>query len=251
MYVLIKKCRYWPRHVPGDNIITHFTNEEVGKADAIKGVLDDVPFYLFVMKEPDYVMQIMSMSGTLGNLGEEKTWHFTINGACQVVKFCYPEVVHNHYAYRDMIDNHNSQHMHPISMEETWMTARWPNHVSCFLLAVTMVNTQNAGVYFYHLPKVNSLFACKLIAQQLIKNRYLIAKQSARKQTRYGATIHCLVALPTFRKFENGQLVKCKSKYQTWYCSCKQVPVRTYCACSPGILWCQECYSENIRWRPQ
>ena len=80
-HALIKKCHYWPRHVPGDDIIMHFTNEEVGKVDAIKGVLDDVPFYLFAMKEPDYMMQIMSMYGTLGNLGEEKTWHFTINGA--------------------------------------------------------------------------------------------------------------------------------------------------------------------------
>ena len=46
-HALIKKRRYWPRHVPRDHIIAHFTNEEVGKADAIKGVLDDVPFYLF------------------------------------------------------------------------------------------------------------------------------------------------------------------------------------------------------------
>ena len=155
------------------------------------------------------------------------------------------EVVHNHYTYRDVIDNHNSQRMHPISMEETWMTAHWPNHVFCFLLVVTMVNVQNAGVYFYHLPKVDSLFARKLIAQQLIENRYLIVEQSARKQTWHGEMIHHLVALPTFKKFENGQLVKCKSKYQTWYCSCKQLHVRTYCTCSPGILWCQECYSEH------
>ena len=203
-HALIKKRHYWPRHVPGDDIIVHFTNEEVGKADAIKGVLDDIPFYLFVMKEPDYVMQIMSTYGTLGNLGQEKTRHFTINGACQVVKFCYPEVVHNHHAYRDVIDNHNSQRMHPISMEEMWMTARWPNHVFCFLLAVTMVNVQNAGVYFYHLPKVDSLFARKLIAQQLIENRYLIVEQSARKRTWRGEMIHHLVALPTFKKFKNG-----------------------------------------------
>ena len=84
------------------------------------------------------------------------------------------------------------------------MTACWPNHVFCFLLAVTMVNVQNAGVYFYHLPKVNSLFAYKLIAQQLIDNRYIIIKQSARKQTQHGETIHHLVALPTFKKFKNG-----------------------------------------------
>ena len=71
------------------------------------------------MKEPDYVMQIMSTYGTLGNLGQEQTWHFIVNGVRRVVKCCYPKVVHNHYAYRDVIDNHNLQHMHPTSMEET------------------------------------------------------------------------------------------------------------------------------------
>ena len=39
------------------------------------------------------------------------------------------------------------------------MTTCWPNHMFCFLLAVTMVNVQNAGVYFCNLPKVDSLTA--------------------------------------------------------------------------------------------
>ena len=71
-----------------------------------------------------------------------------------------------------MIDNHNSQQMHPISMEETWMTTHCPNHVSCFLLTVTVVNVQNAAVYFCGLPKVDALKTHKLIAQQLIENKY-------------------------------------------------------------------------------
>ena len=44
-----------------------------------------------------------------------------------------------------MIDNHNSLQMHPLSMEETWVTARWPHCVFCFLLALTVVNIQNGG----------------------------------------------------------------------------------------------------------
>ena len=30
-----KKRRYWPKHVPGDNVIAHFTVKQVGDADAI------------------------------------------------------------------------------------------------------------------------------------------------------------------------------------------------------------------------
>ena len=76
-----------------------------------------------------------------------------------------------------MINNHNSQQMHPISMEETWKTTHWPNHIFCFLLVVTAINVQNAGVYFCGLRKVDALKACKLIAQQLIENKYKRASE--------------------------------------------------------------------------
>ena len=71
-HAVIKKRRYWPKHVPGDAIIEHFNNKQVGETDAIRGELDGVPFYLYGMKEPDYIMQIMSTYGTLHEKGLEK-----------------------------------------------------------------------------------------------------------------------------------------------------------------------------------
>ena len=53
------------------------------------------------------------------------------------------------------------------------MTTRWPNHVFCFLLSISVVNVQNAGEYFCGLQKVDALSARKLIAQQLIENKYM------------------------------------------------------------------------------
>ena len=75
-HALIKKRKYWPRHIPGDNIITHFANKEVGDVDAICGELDDIPFYIYGMKEPDYVMQLMATYGILEKKGVKKvtTW---------------------------------------------------------------------------------------------------------------------------------------------------------------------------------
>ena len=61
-----------PKHVPGQQIIEHFADKSIGFSDAIKGELDRVPFHLYGMKEPDYVMQIMLMYGTMSELGEEK-----------------------------------------------------------------------------------------------------------------------------------------------------------------------------------
>ena len=128
-----------------------------------------------------------------------------VGGQKQVKTFCDPEVVYNHYAFRDMIDNHNSQQMHPITMVETWMTTRWPNRVFCFLLVVTVVTVQNVGVYFCGKFKVNALTAHKLIAQQLLENKYnQPVEESPSKRPRCGTTEHHLVSLPTGKNLYKG-----------------------------------------------
>ena len=55
----------------------------------------------------DYVMQLMATYKTLKKKVSKKR-HYMVGGQKQVKTFRYPEVVYNHYAFRDMIDNHNS-----------------------------------------------------------------------------------------------------------------------------------------------
>ena len=118
-----------------------------------------------------------------------------------------------------MIDNHNSSRMHPISMEETWMTMRWANHIFCFLLAVTVVNIQNAACYFLNKSKMDALQSRRLIAKQFIFNCHLEQEQASRKHPRQGTTAHTLIMVPTHTKFIQGRLVTCKTKYGKWKCT--------------------------------
>ena len=62
--VLIKKRRYWPRDINGEAISSYFGNKGVGHSDAWPGEIDGVRFHIFCMKEPDYVMSLMSTYGT-------------------------------------------------------------------------------------------------------------------------------------------------------------------------------------------
>ena len=57
---LIKKRCYWPKNVPGDAIDEYFKDKEVREVDLLKGTLDDITYNILCMKEPDYVMKIMS-----------------------------------------------------------------------------------------------------------------------------------------------------------------------------------------------
>ena len=68
------------------------------------------------MKELDYTMMLMTTYRMLVGMGDKRKQHFTLNGANMVKSFHYPEVVYNHINYRDMINNHNSNRMYPISI---------------------------------------------------------------------------------------------------------------------------------------
>ena len=61
---LIKKWRYWPKYIKGKAIKQHFEGKQVGNCNSWKGNMDEVPFYVYAMKESDYGMSLMSMYGT-------------------------------------------------------------------------------------------------------------------------------------------------------------------------------------------
>ena len=61
---LIKKRKYWPKYIKGDAIKQPFDEKAVGDCDSWKGKMEEVPFHVYAMKEPDYVISLMSMYGT-------------------------------------------------------------------------------------------------------------------------------------------------------------------------------------------
>ena len=161
--------------------------------------MDGVPFHIHSMKEPDNIMMLMSTYGMTLRLGVMKRRHYTVEGS-KNVEFEYPEIVHNHYKFRDMTDNQNSFRMHPISMEETWMTMRWANRMFCFLLAVTTVNIQNAAVYFLNKPKMDAMQSRRSIAKQLIFNNYLVEEKLSKKRQRWASMEQSLIMVPKHKQ---------------------------------------------------
>ena len=64
---LIKKWRYWPAGILGDAMQQSFDADGVNVGDnhAIAGTMDGVAYNLWGVKEPDYVMRMMSSGGSL------------------------------------------------------------------------------------------------------------------------------------------------------------------------------------------
>ena len=67
----------------------------------------------------------------------------------------YPELVFNHFQYRDAVDAHNGSRMFPIALEETWKTNRWACRVFAFLLSVTEVNCRLLQTNIYNQPSMS------------------------------------------------------------------------------------------------
>ena len=102
----------------------------------LSGEWDEVEFNVFVLKDPDYnIMMISTFSGLTVSEGQKEERR-VVNG--EVVKFKYPEVVSDHYRYRGAVENHNAlRHgggsKFQIGLESAWGTTWWPIQVFAFL----------------------------------------------------------------------------------------------------------------------
>ena len=62
---LIKKHRYLPANIKGDATDAPLASKEVVNVDTVKQVEYGVAYHVFCMKDPDYVMKLMTAYGTL------------------------------------------------------------------------------------------------------------------------------------------------------------------------------------------
>ena len=145
---LIKKRKYWPKWIDSDAIGKRMEDRAVGKCASFRGELNSIDYDIFCMKEPEYVMKIMSTySGLIEKPGQyESRWTY-VNMANEKVttSFKCKEPFANLFYSRHAIYCHNNlQHLTPTSIEETWVTHRWPNQVFSLLIAITDINIYKA-----------------------------------------------------------------------------------------------------------
>jgi hypothetical protein len=208
--------------------------------------MDEVPFHIYAMKEPEYTMMMMTSYGTLERFG--KVTKRKLNNG-DVKTFQYPEVIANHFRYRHMVDDHNSKRHSPISLEVVWATKEWEKRVLAFLLAITEVNVMLSAVYFYNKPQQSMLQFRKEFSKALINNSLIITQQEneERRATRSSIhTIHELCKIPKGMKFQGGRLTKSSMEYGQYKCVGCSRKIRTYCKCTPGMMYCSEHYAKHI-----
>jgi len=255
---LIKKRQSWPIGVPGDAMQRRFDRPEVnvGDVEAISGTQDGMPYFLWGMKEPDYVMRMMATGGPLGARDTckwaKRKWRE--GDRDMSMEFQYTAPYDWHFRYRHAVDDHNNLRHATPSLEESWTTKRWECRVFAFILAVSEVNAFLALRYFVFgggniegCPTL-SVFRRRL-AWQLINNHWLCQEVQAADPESPISPIHKLVAAPQHaRKWSGGTWIcDANQRYQQYFCSnkCKK-RTRTYCVCDPGRWLCSDCVPNHV-----
>jgi hypothetical protein len=89
----------------------------------------------------------------------------------------------------------------------------------------------------------------KELSKELIYNNLLKEEEEteAKRVTRASKhLVHELVKIPRKMKFKGSRMVKAAMDYGQYKCiGCKK-KVRTYCKCSPGVIYCPEHYAKHI-----
>ena len=252
-HAVIKKRRYWPKYIPGDAIDERMANKPIGEVDCLSGVLENEPYNVYCMKEPDYVMKLMATYGSLTYHDDEKENVRIVNN--ETHKFKYKKPFSDHFKYRHSVDDHNNLRHSSPSLEETWVTFRWVNRVFAFLLAVTEVN-----LYLYlrytvwknsteEMPTLHQFR--KRLAFALIENKWIVKEDEEvkRRSKRKGHQHEHRTCPVHARAFVCGKWdCTAKSKYQQHICKtsgCKS-PTRLFCSCNPGFWMCKHCFPKHI-----
>ena len=100
----IKKRRYWPKFVKGDQMMDDMTNDSYGTTKGVQGMMDNICYFIFAQKEPDYTSMIMSTYGCLMEQGKQQSRRMK-DGAKTF--FRYTQCFFNHFRYRHVVDDHN------------------------------------------------------------------------------------------------------------------------------------------------
>ena len=274
---LIKKRRYWPKHVPGDALDARLRTEQIGKFDAVKGKKDGIDYHYFIQKDKDYTIKLMSTYGALiyCDSAPMKRRHImsSSSNSHEVVHFKHCKPFQDYYKARHCVDDHNNVRHSVPSIEGTWITHRWENRVFAFLLSISEVNAFKAFKYFskhqddldnqdhHHTLSIHS-FRRKL-AHQLIQNDYIqsndpsssFSSSSSSKKRKVNdvhlshslekAPAHAKTWCARNRKWQKGAA----DRYQRYKCKTRGCKTRckTYCTCNKGWWMCLQCFGKHMQ----
>ena len=165
---LIKKRKYWPKHVPGDLIDRHFEGKPLGHAETYRQVIDGVTFNVHCTRDDRFVTKMMSTHGLLEPVNDHTTYRQERNGTW--VKFNYTEYLSRHNRSKHWVDDVNNRRHDPIGLEQVWHTKWWPTRQFTFICSVAEANAVQSRARARDETPAEQLKFRRALAMKMLKN---------------------------------------------------------------------------------
>lgn len=166
---MIKKRKYWPQGVPGDQIDRYFEGKALGSCKSLKQDMDEIPFYVHCCKDTKYVTKMMSTHGLLTTVPDHITYRQKPDGGWE--SFNYPEFLSNHNHSKHWVDDVNNRRHDPIGLEQVWHTKWWPTCQFTFICSVAESNAVHSKARAMKAPATPQLEYRRKLAKLMLNNR--------------------------------------------------------------------------------
>lgn len=251
---LIKKRKYWPKDVPGDQIDQYFDGKPLGFSKTLKQDMDGIPFYVHCNRDTKFVTKMMSTHGLLTTVPDHITYRQKPSG--EWVSFAYPEFLSHHNHSKHWVDDVNNRRHDPIGLEQVWHTKWWPTRQFTFICSVAESNAVHCRARARKDSATPQLEFRRNLAKLMLFNRIgddgtrRASPIRPRKRVRDDrVTEHGLVSRPKYTGMWDNSINNWR-RIDTEYCKTKcntcKTKVRTYCKCNKKISMCLNCFGDHM-----
>lgn len=257
---VVKKRKYWPRHVPGDAIISYMKDKPVGELHVAQGKVNNVQINFNCVRHSRYTFILASTYGSHNIVGEPVKLWSPSGGSFSVER---NQVLSDYYAARHAVDDNNRTRQGTAGgIERAWGVKSWELRHLAFLVALCESN--GLRLYNFFVARTTARSNEKLLEYRVKVAEDLLealitqdeVRSSSRALRRRSETQHYLISIPVFRGAWNGRgYNKTKFRYQKVACKGDINPrtglkctalVRTVCVCTPGLFLCKDCIVQHI-----
>jgi hypothetical protein len=131
---LVKKRKYWPKDVPGDQIDRYFEGKQLEHCESLLQDMEGIPFYVHCCRDLKYVTKMMSTHRLLTLVPDHVTYRQKPDGGWE--SFCFLEFLSNHNRSKHWVDDVNNRRHDSIGLEQVWHTKWWPTCQFTFISLV-------------------------------------------------------------------------------------------------------------------
>lgn len=254
--ICIKKRRYWPAGIPGDDIVNDFLHKPMFQCRATKLIDGGHPFHVFAMRDTSHVTMFMSTCGSTSDSGRKsfRSQVYDDEGkklpAPKPLMIDLPVILNNYYTCRHAVDDNNHTRQATADIETAWTTREWVHRQFAFVIGVCVANAHRAySAFGPPSPPRKSDFQRELGVALMRYSLGVAQRATSRKRGPHSPVLqveHEAELIPPGMKWVGNRWVSgTKTRNRQLTCIICKRRVRYVCICNRTRGCCRECIPQH------